>query len=152
MITRGPACRAIRAVQRVDSRPASKQHGARQDLDRAARGRFAPGEGNRTSVSHTPVVISAEALAASLDHWVNEVSLFSQERAQRQLARGRIVEAHQQRSPQLSLDNLSLTRLPAEIGQLRALESLDVNRNKLAQLPTEIGHLSALKELLVVGN
>ena len=47
----------------------------------------------------------------------------------------------------LHLGGYQLTSLPAEIGQLRSLERLDLNANYLTSLPAEIGQLRSLKEL-----
>ncbi len=41
---------------------------------------------------------------------------------------------------------------PASIGQLKALQTLDLSNNKLTVLPAEIGQLKALKTLNLSGN
>lgn len=53
---------------------------------------------------------------------------------------------------ELRLANNFLARLPAGIGQLRALAFLDLSSNHLAALPAEIGWLTSLKELLLFNN
>jgi Leucine-rich repeat (LRR) protein len=44
----------------------------------------------------------------------------------------------------LSLSQRKLTSVPAEVGNLAALWSLDLRNNKLAKLPKELGNLKAL--------
>ena len=45
-----------------------------------------------------------------------------------------------------------ITRLPAEIGQLRALKQIDLYDNGLTTLPKEIGQLQQLQQLDLGGN
>lgn len=45
-----------------------------------------------------------------------------------------------------------MTGLPAEIGQLKKLEVLDVSNNQLTGLPYELGNLTNLKTLNLSGN
>ncbi len=52
----------------------------------------------------------------------------------------------------LDLNNLGLTRVPGEIGQLSALTELHLDNNQLTSLPAEIGQLSALTLLYLHGN
>jgi leucine-rich repeat protein SHOC2 len=52
----------------------------------------------------------------------------------------------------LDLNYNQLTSLPAEIGQLTALRVLDLRYNQLTSLPAEIGQLTALRELLLGDN
>ncbi len=52
----------------------------------------------------------------------------------------------------LGLQNINLTLLPPEIGQLRALSYLDLSNNHLTSLPKEIGQLRALTELRLDDN
>jgi len=52
----------------------------------------------------------------------------------------------------LLLENLSLTQLPAEIGDLDALEALSLDNNNLKTLPAEICRLQALEVLSLEGN
>ncbi len=43
-------------------------------------------------------------------------------------------------------------QLPAELGQLSALEELRLENNRLVELPRELGFLVHLKRLAVTGN
>jgi internalin A len=52
----------------------------------------------------------------------------------------------------LDLNNLELTRVPPEIGQLSTLEVLQLFGNQLRELPPEIGQLSALDTLYLIEN
>ena len=45
-----------------------------------------------------------------------------------------------------------MTGVPAEIGQLKKLEFLDLSNNQLTGLPYELGNLSNLKVLNLSGN
>jgi len=49
----------------------------------------------------------------------------------------------------LKLKNLSLKKLPGNIGKLTSLESLDISNNVLTELPAEIGNLINLKILRI---
>ncbi len=62
-------------------------------------------------------------------------------------AYNRILEAYIKRSPELKLDNLYLNTLPACIGRLTALFSLDLTCNNFSDLPAEIGQLIYLRKL-----
>ena len=99
-----------------------------------------------------PVASRVSAFEVGLENWVSERGISDEQRGRRQVAKGRILEAQRQRSQQLSLDNLSLTRLPAEIGQLTELRTLWLHRNKLTQLPAELGHLPDLGRLNLTRN
>ncbi|XP_046845773.1 CCR4-NOT transcription complex subunit 6-like isoform X2 [Xenia sp. Carnegie-2017] len=52
----------------------------------------------------------------------------------------------------LKLNDINLTRVPAEIGKLTSLQKLDLSSNKLRSLPTEIGDLINLIELYLNNN
>ncbi|MEL6150102.1 MAG: hypothetical protein AAFR56_10810 [Chloroflexota bacterium] len=52
----------------------------------------------------------------------------------------------------LNLQGLGLVELPSEIGQLTALQQLDIRNNKLAFLTPEIGQLIALEGFNLSGN
>src|SRR5262245_25523974 len=52
----------------------------------------------------------------------------------------------------LDLDDLGLTALPPEVGELTWLKSLSLFNNRLTSLPTEIGHLKSLTSLDVRQN
>ena len=52
----------------------------------------------------------------------------------------------------LDLDGNQLSVLPESIGQLSSLESLDLNNHQLIELPESIGQLSALEYVDVHGN
>ena len=52
----------------------------------------------------------------------------------------------------LWLNNNELTSVPAELGNLLALEMLDVSENDLTTLPAEIGDLELLEQLDIYGN
>ena len=45
-----------------------------------------------------------------------------------------------------------MTGVPAEIGQLQKLETLDLSYNQLTGLPNELGNLKNLKTLNLAGN
>jgi len=45
-----------------------------------------------------------------------------------------------------------MTGVPAEIGQLKYLEILDLSNNELTGLPNELGNLQNLKTLNLSGN
>ena len=47
----------------------------------------------------------------------------------------------------LYLDQNQLTSVPAEIGQLTALETLYLHENELTSAPAELGQLTSLREL-----
>ena len=53
---------------------------------------------------------------------------------------------------QLSLDNINLTSIPVDIGNLTSLEHLHFSENQLEQLPESIVHLSQLKSLQIYQN
>ena len=52
----------------------------------------------------------------------------------------------------LDASSLELTALPASIGNLSALEQLDLRDNQLTALPDSMGNLSALEWLYLSGN
>lgn len=52
----------------------------------------------------------------------------------------------------LNLSTNNLTKIPAEIGKLDSLVILDLSNNALTELPPEIGQLKNLKLLDVTGN
>ena len=52
----------------------------------------------------------------------------------------------------LDLYNNQLTSVPAEIGQLQSLRSLDLYNNQLTSVPAEIGQLTSLKLLVLFNN
>ena len=52
----------------------------------------------------------------------------------------------------LDLDSNHLSDVPAEIGQLRNLRELDLYRNQLKEVPAAIGHLTNLQKLYLSGN
>jgi Leucine-rich repeat (LRR) protein len=60
-----------------------------------------------------------------------------------------IKEARATGATELVLSNLGLTALPAAIGQLSQLQSLDLRANLLSALPEAIGQLSQLQSLLL---
>ena len=45
-----------------------------------------------------------------------------------------------------------MTGVPAEVGQLKNLETLDLSYNDLTGLPNELGNLQKLKVLILTGN
>ena len=52
----------------------------------------------------------------------------------------------------LDVHNNELTGIPAEIGQLPAIEKLDFSNNRITDLPNEIFKLGHLDELNLTGN
>ena len=84
-----------------------------------------------------------EEQIANLNEWVNQAD----EGENREEAKIRIVEAYNNSSKILYLDDLGLTSLPQEIGNLTNLESLHLNHNQLTTLPSEIRNLTNLKSL-----
>ena len=62
-------------------------------------------------------------------------------------AKRRIEEAARTGATSLSLSYLGLETLPPEIGQLTALNILDLASNELTSLPPQIGELTALMSL-----
>jgi CCR4-NOT transcription complex subunit 6 len=52
----------------------------------------------------------------------------------------------------LFLNNNCLSRLPAEVSQLKCLVHLDLSCNKLRSLPAELGDMIQLRELLLNNN
>ena len=52
----------------------------------------------------------------------------------------------------LDLDNSSLTSLPAEIGQLTSLRELNLRDNRLTSVPAEVGQLTSLRRLDLADN
>ena len=94
----------------------------------------------------------ARELEIGINHWVNEPDLSHQQYAYRMVAKRLILEAYNQQSQQLSLNNLLLSSLPPEIGLLTELRELRLDWNKLTSLPPEIGQLSQLKKLALNWN
>jgi len=66
-------------------------------------------------------------------------------------ARRRIAQAARDGARELDLRRLGLTTLPPEIGQLTALQRLDLDINRLGALPPDIGQLTALR-IFHIGN
>jgi internalin A len=64
----------------------------------------------------------------------------------------RIEWARRTNSPYLNLSSLELTRLPRSIGQLAALQTLNIHHNPLTELPESIGQLTALRTLSLHNN
>jgi len=52
----------------------------------------------------------------------------------------------------LNLEELGLTELPKEIGELKNLQRLSLDNNQLSELPKEIGELKNLQELTLANN
>ena len=50
------------------------------------------------------------------------------------------------------MSNNNFTGVPAEVGQLKNLEILNLSNNQLTGLPNELGNLSKLKLLDLSGN
>ncbi len=57
-----------------------------------------------------------------------------------------------QKLKSLNISNNKMTGLPAEIGQLLSLEELNVSNNQLTGLPYELGNLKNLKTFTISGN
>jgi Leucine-rich repeat (LRR) protein len=94
--------------------------------------------------------IVQDDFSAGLQAWVDLAT--PQEREARDVAMQRILFAKQTNSQRLELDELGLSSLPAEIGNLTALTGLHLYNNQLTTLPTEIGNLTALTGLSLDGN
>ena len=94
--------------------------------------------------------IVQDDFSAGLQAWVDLATL--QEREGRAEAMQRILFAKQKNSQRLGLDELGLSSLPAEIGNLTALRDLDLYNNQLTTLPAEIGNLTDLRNLNLDGN
>ena len=62
-------------------------------------------------------------------------------------AERRIEKAKREKDIGLDLVSLGLTRLPETLGQLTALQSLDLSINQLTTLPEWLGQLTALQGL-----
>src|SRR5262245_45277762 len=63
-----------------------------------------------------------------------------------------ITEAVSTQAMTLSLADLGLTAIPAEIGQLTQLEALYLNNNSLTEMPEEILNLTHLRVLDISNN
>jgi internalin A len=63
-----------------------------------------------------------------------------------------IEEAAREQSKHLKLSFKKLTYIPAEIGQLKNLDRLDISNNQLTSLPVEIGRLTNLSRLDISSN
>lgn len=66
-------------------------------------------------------------------------------------AGNRIVKAKRSQADALDLENLCLTGLPAQVGDLAGLVDLNLNFNRLRSLPDQIGQLGGLKILRIGG-
>ena len=82
--------------------------------------------------------------------WVNDPLQPLGER--RTHAMYRILEAYDLNLPCLRLNNFRLSSIPAELGQLSALQRLDLSYNKLIFIPPELGNLVSLEELYLNNN
>ena len=135
--------------EQQNPQPANREQ---QVLDRAARGRFeAMANGNRSQ----PATLNKRAFKAALQRWVNEDGISREQRAQRNIAQRRMMacaNSNLNNLRVLNLQQLSLTRLPPEIGQLRNIGILELDNNQLSQLPPEIGHLTNLRYLNLENN
>ena len=67
-------------------------------------------------------------------------------------AKRKIAAALRKDATQLNLSHIGLTALPAEIGQLVNLQTLDLTANKLTTLPAELGQLVNLQTLHLAHN
>jgi Leucine-rich repeat (LRR) protein len=68
------------------------------------------------------------------------------------IALERILEAERTNATNLRLDELQLTELPPEIGNLNNLQRLWLDSNQLSSLPPEIGNLTNLQTLYLQEN
>jgi Leucine-rich repeat (LRR) protein len=68
------------------------------------------------------------------------------------LVKQRIVEAWSNRETTLDLSGQELIVVPRELGFLKSLEALYLQRNKLTSVPPEIGELTRLRTLDLSGN
>ena len=59
----------------------------------------------------------------------------------------RIEKAVREVATELDLDDLGLTELPPQIGQLTSLKNLNLSKNLLTVLPPEITQLTSLEQL-----
>ncbi|MEI7652600.1 MAG: leucine-rich repeat domain-containing protein [Verrucomicrobiota bacterium] len=83
------------------------------------------------------------ALETSLNTWA-QGALVGENRLE---AVRRILACYENQHESLDLFNLGLNTLPAEIGRLTNLKTLNLDNNQLTTLPSEIGSLTNLKTL-----
>jgi Leucine-rich repeat (LRR) protein len=85
------------------------------------------------------------AFIEKIDEWVeNEKRLNPNNHENIITARNLILNSYQESRENLLLNQLNLTSLPAEIGELINLKYLELSNNKLSSLPPEIGNLVEL--------
>jgi|GEM_PF-3344003 len=94
-----------------------------------------------------PTIQEVQDFAISLNPWLEEEGIDEDQKTARVEAVSRIVQAYQEDSTRLNLSGLSITSLPAEIGNLVKLTELDLSDNRLTTLPERIGDLTALTDL-----
>ncbi len=91
-------------------------------------------------------------MQSELRTWCREVA-GTPAHANRLIAAQRIRTCYVQGSPELNLNNLGLTSLPAgAIGRLTHLRGLYLDQNQLSTLPEEIGQLTNLRDLILTRN
>ena len=99
----------------------------------------------------TEVQNESRNIKKGLKRWINEKGISLNEHKNRSIISTEIIKAYKNNSAGLVIKS-SISHLPPEIGQLRALTSLSVHQTQLKHLPSEIGLLSALKELVLNEN
>jgi len=90
-------------------------------------------------------VRAQDRFLTGLQVWVESAE--TKERESRTLAMEIIIEARRNRSTGLLLQELGLSSLPAQIGELTDLTDLNLDRNQLTTLPREIANLASLTTL-----
>lgn len=89
-----------------------------------------------------------QAVKDGLTAWVKE----NPEEIGRVGAMERILNCLSQQTTELNLAGLNLSSLPPQIGLLRHIEKLILEKNRLVCLPKEIGYLTRLEELVLNHN
>lgn len=92
-------------------------------------------------LAHVP--ISPAQLEYQLNTWATKGEKYEK----RNEAKQRILEAHHTGADRLDLNELFLSALPENIGELTNLQTLDLNVNQLTTLPKSIGKLTKLQTL-----
>ena len=90
-----------------------------------------------------------QRITSGLDHWANQTEISKKQKDQRNIAKDRILESYNNNSPQLDLNNLGLTSIPAVIAELTELKQLNLHNNKFSHIPKVIGERVDQKKLKI---